>query len=294
LGYNRGFPILKSGLDPLIAPKKLMITAKSPASARQAMFRHSFLFLLVAGFLFLAPDLFGQEDGAADPDTQSFLDLLLLGGWAMIFLALCSLGVVFLVVYNFIQLSKSRFSPTEIEGPLMENMQNCMVRSAIEVASTSPTYLGRMMAYSLPAIDATKQENLGRDAVEDKMADFTIKENRPFMNWITYLSIIAQVAPMLGLLGTVSGMIGAFDVLRTTGGTDPQQLSGDISEALITTATGLTIAIPALGFFFFFRNRLSGLVSDCHNSGEEMLDATIAAIHGDQALAKVPEGLSLQ
>ena len=126
------------------------------------------------------------------------------------------------------------------------------------------------------------------------MADFTIKENRPYMNWITYLSIIAQVAPMLGLLGTVSGMIGAFDVLSATGGTDPQKLSGDISEALITTASGLAIAIPSLAFFFYFRNKLSGLVADCHSSGEEMLDVAIASIHGDQLMANVPEGLSVQ
>ena len=248
----------------------------------------------MAGFVLLAPEVFGQEAGSPEPEKQSFFDLIVLGGWAMIPLGLCSIGLVFLVVYNFIMLTKARFSPTELEAPLLENMQNCMVRSAIEVASTSPSFLGRMLAYSLPAIDATKHEDLGREAVEDRMADFTIKENRPFMNWITYLSIIAQVAPMLGLLGTVSGMIGAFDVLRTTGGTDPQQLSGDISEALITTAAGLGIAIPALAFFFFFRNRLTGLVADCHSSAEEMLDAAIMSVHGEQAMAKVPEGLSLQ
>lgn len=248
---------------------------------------------LLAGFVFLAPPLFAQEGGEA-PASQSFLDLLLQGGWAMIPLGICSIAVVFLAVFNFIQLSRARFCPPELEASLMENMRNCTVRSAIEVASTSPTFLGRMMAYSLPAIDATKHEDLGRDAVEDKMADFTIKENRPYMNWITYLSIVAQVAPMLGLLGTVSGMIGAFDVLSTTGGTDPQKLSGDISEALITTATGLALAIPALAFYFFFRNKLSALVADCHSSGEEMLDVAIASIHGDQLLAKVPEGLSVQ
>jgi len=212
----------------------------------------------------------------------------------MIPLVLCSIAIVFLVVFNFIQLTKSKFCPADLEASLMDNMRNCMVRSAIEVSSTSPTFLGRMMAYSLPVIDATKEEDLGRDAVEDRMADFTIKENRPYMNWITYLSIIAQVAPMLGLLGTVSGMIGAFDVLSATGGTDPQKLSGDISEALITTASGLAIAIPSLAFFFYFRNKLSGLVADCHSSGEEMLDVAIASIHGDQLMANVPEGLSVQ
>ena len=272
-----------------------MTSILTSASPRAIDLRPWLKLFLVVTFLTLAPDLFAQEEPAADaPDDQTFLDLLLLGGWAMIFLALCSIGLVFLIVYNFIQLTKARFTPPDLEAALMENMQNCMVRSAIEVSSTSPSYLGRMMHYSLPAIDGENQNNLGRDAVEDRMADFTIKENRPFMNWISYLSIIAQVAPMLGLLGTVSGMIGAFDVLRTSGGTNPQLLAGDISEALITTATGLAIAIPSLGAFFFFRNRLAGLVAQSHDSAEEMLDAAVSAIHGEQALAKVPEGLSLQ
>ncbi|MCB1095756.1 MAG: MotA/TolQ/ExbB proton channel family protein [Verrucomicrobiae bacterium] len=248
------------------------------------------------GAVLFAPQLWAQDEatGEVAKSSQSFLDLLLQGGWAMIPLALCSIAIVFLAVFNFIQLTKSKFCPADLEASLMDNMRNCMVRSAIEVASTSPTFLGRMMAYSLPAIDATKTDDLGREAVEDKMADFTMKENRPYMNWITYLSIIAQVAPMLGLLGTVSGMIRAFGVLATTGGTDPQKLSGSISEALITTATGLAIAIPALALFFFFRNKLTALVADAHSSGEEMLDVAVASVHGDQLMAKVPEGLSVQ
>ncbi|MGK0186609.1 MAG: biopolymer transport protein ExbB [Verrucomicrobiales bacterium] len=250
---------------------------------------------VLSATVFLVPDLLAQEEGAeAAKKSQTFLDLLLQGGWAMIPLGLCSIAIVFLAVFNFIQLTKSKFCPADLEASLMENMRNCMVRSAIEVSSTSPSFLGRMMAYSLPAIDATKEDDLGRDAVEDRMADFTMKENRPYMNWITYLSIIAQVAPMLGLLGTVSGMIRAFGVLSDTGGTDPQKLSGSISEALITTASGLAIAIPALALFFYFRNKLTGLVAECHGSGEEMLDTAIASVHGDQLMAKVPEGLSVQ
>ena len=247
------------------------------------------------GSVLFAPALLAQDAATeeAAESSQSFLDLLVLGGWAMIPLGLCSIALVFLAVFNFIQLTKSKFCPGELEASLMDSMRNCMVRSTIEVASTSPTYLGRMMAYSLPAIDATKTDDLGRTSVEDKMADFTMKENRSYMNSITYLSIIAQVAPMLGLLGTVSGMISAFGVLASTGGTDPQKLSGSISEALITTAAGLAIAIPALALYFFFRNKLSSLVSDCHSSGEEMMDVAVASVHGDELLAKVPEGLSV-
>lgn len=76
------------------------------------------------------------------------------------------------------------------------------------------------------------------------------------LRWIQYLNVIATIAPMVGLLGTVSGMIGAFQTIATGGMGKPELLAGDIGEALITTATGLTIGIPAMVFFFILRNRL--------------------------------------
>lgn len=74
--------------------------------------------------------------------------------------------------------------------------------------------------------------------------------------WIQYLNVVATIAPMVGLLGTVSGMIGAFQTIASGGMGKPEKLAGDIGEALITTATGLTIGIPAMILFFVLRNRL--------------------------------------
>ncbi len=249
-------------------------------------------FALSAAFL---PELMAQEaaaDAAADgAGDQSLGDLLLEGGWAMIPLGLCSLAVITLYVYNFIQLSRSKFAPVDLQAALMEQMQACRVRSAIEIASTSPTFLGRMLAHSLPFVDATDPDTLGREKVEEAMADFTIKENRNHMGWIGYFSILGQAAPMLGLLGTVSGMIGAFGTLRTTGGADPSQLAGDISEALVTTATGLVVALPAVFGYFIFKGKLNKLVAEAHGAATDMIDASVLAVNADQHMAKVPEGL---
>src|SRR5690606_41761576 len=66
----------------------------------------------------------------------------------------------------------------DLKMALMDHMTNCRVRSAIELAASHPSYLGRMMAYSLPNIDATRPEDLGRDQIEDAIADFSINENR--------------------------------------------------------------------------------------------------------------------
>jgi biopolymer transport protein ExbB len=249
----------------------------------------------VAFGLILAPGLPAQDTAVAPVRGEdiSLGDLIKEGGWAMWPLGLCSMAVVMLYVYNGMQLTRAKFAPLDLQAAVMEQMQACRVRSAIDISATSPTYLGRMLAHSLPFVDATEPETLGRDHVEDAMADFTVRENRIYMTWIGYFSIVAQVAPMLGLLGTVSGMIGAFNKLRATGGSNPELLAGDISEALVTTAAGLIIAIPAIFGYFFFKNKLNRLVSECHGAEEDMLQASVMAVNADQHMAKVPEGLQV-
>ena len=204
---------------------------------------------------------------------------------------LSSLIMIGLYVFNFINLSKAKFCPDPLRLTLYEHMQACRVRSAIEVASTSPSFLGRMLTQALPHVDATDPETLGRDGVEDAVAEFTVKENRPYMTTLGYFAILGQAAPMLGLLGTVAGMIGAFSTLKTQKGADPSALAGDISTALFTTAGGLIIAIPSIFGYFFFRNKLNSMVALCHSTTADMMDAAINTVNADQQLAKVPEGL---
>ena len=244
--------------------------------------------------VFLVPDLFAQDAEEPEPTGQkaTAISYITNAGIWMVPLGLCSMAMIALVVYNFMQLTQAKFAPVELKMALLDHMQNCRVRSAIEVSSTSPTYLGRMSAVSLPHVDATEPDTLGREAVEDAMAEFTIRENAGHMTWISYLGLLGQIAPMLGLLGTVVGMLGAFSTLSVQASADPSQLAGDIGVAMVTTASGLIIAIPSVFFFFFFKNRLNKLVSDSHLCESDMLDASIAAVNADQQMAKVPEGLA--
>ncbi len=271
------------------------------SSLSRPLFSHRLLtiVLLLSGvflvLLYTAPEVLAQAEGADDGgDEQENVTLLsnikAAGGW-MVPLILASVAMVALIVYNFIQLTKSKFNPDDLKFALLDHMANCRVRSAIEVASTSPTYLGRLVAHSLPHVDATDPDTLGREEVENQMADFTMRENRSNLTWIGYLGIIGQIAPMLGLLGTVVGMMGAFNTLASTGNADPGVLAGDIGLAMVTTAAGLIIAIPSIFFFFFLRNRFNGLVAGCLQDANEMIDASVAAVNADQHMAKVPEGL---
>jgi len=267
---------------------------KSPLNHKQSLQGRQFYifaaFLVVLTFLFYsAPELLAQD---ADDTVakKTMLDNVTDAGIWMLPLLLASVAMVALIVYNFIQLTESKFNPPDLKASLHDHMANCRVRSAIEVASTSPTYLGMMVAAALPNVDATDADSLGREDVEDAIAEFTVKQNRGHLTWIGYLGIIGQIAPMLGLLGTVVGMMGAFNTLASQGQADPSVLAGDIGLAMVTTASGLIIAIPSIFFFFFLRNKLNGLVASCHNDLSEMLDASYQSVNADQAMAKVPEG----
>jgi biopolymer transport protein ExbB len=271
---------------------KSPLNHKQPLQSRQ-FYMFAAVFAVLTFLFYSAPELLAQ-DADADADEpaakKNMLDNVMEAGLWMVPLLAASVAMVALVVYNFIQLTESKFNPPDLKVSLLDHMANCRVRSAIEVASTSPTYLGLMVAAALPNVDATDSESLGREDVEDAIAEFTVKQNRNHLTWIGYLGVIGQIAPMLGLLGTVVGMMGAFNTLAAEGQADPSTLAGDIGLAMVTTASGLIIAIPSIFFYFLLRNKLNGLVSNCHDDLSEMLDASHQAVNADQAMAKVPEG----
>lgn len=245
----------------------------------------------IALALLTAPQIFAQEGTVA---KKSILDRWVIdGGPTMIFIGVAVLAFIALAVYNFMNLTKAKFCPADLQVVLMDHMVNCRVRSAIELAATHPSYLGRLVAYAFPNIDATQPENLGRDQVEDAIADFINNESRKSMQWINYISLVAQASPMLGLLGTVMGMVSAFATLQTSGGADPSALAGDISVALLTTLWGLLNAIPCIICFVVLKNMYNGLVSETVHATEEMLNAAIATVNADQLYAKIPEGIAV-
>ena len=263
-------------------PNHLSMKLTLNKSAKAAPISALIIFLSSASSLFAA----GERESLL---TTYVVD----GGWPMILIGLLILALIALCVFNYINLSKAKFCPENLKAALMDHMSNCRIRSAIEVGASHPSYLGRMMAYALPNVDARRIEDLGRDYVEDAIADFTINENRKSMTLINYISLIAQSAPMVGLFGTVLGMVGAFATLAgAEGGADPSDLAGNISVALLTTLWGLVTAIPALVAYFFFKNKLNNLVAECQHAAEELLNASIQKVNGDAHLTKIPEGVA--
>lgn len=245
--------------------------------------------------LTIAPLLAQEAAEAVSGPKKSLLDKFLIDGGVLtlVIVVFGMLSVFGLIIFNSINLTKGKFCPDDLKAALYDHMLNCRVRSAIELSASHPSYLGRMLAYSLPNIDATQPESLGREKVEDAMADFSVNEGRKQMVWINLIALVAQAAPMLGLFGTVVGMVETFATLAEANKADAAKLAENISVALLTTLWGLVIALLAVGAYFLFKNRYNSLVAACNESAEELLNASIQTVNGDAQLAKIPEGLAV-
>lgn len=97
------------------------------------------------------------------------------------------------------------------------------------------------------------------------------QEETRYMLWVNYLNVFATLAPMIGLLGTVVGMIESFQQLEQAN-SEPSQLAGGIRKAMVTTAGGLLVGIPSMFFYFFFRDRLTAIISSIQKQTSFLID----------------------
>ncbi len=254
----------------------------------------------VLSFSLCVPEAWSQDPAteaglAADEapkEKTTLMEMIIDAGIFMVPIGILSVWAIAMSVFLSLQLNKAKFIPRRLRQELMDLMSEVRVRSAIDTASQDPSFLGRMATTAYVHVDATDPETLGRSKVEDAMADFVARESLGMSVLIGYISIIAQTATMVGLFGTVAGMVLAFDTMGLSGGSDPGALAGNISMALITTAGGLVVAIPSIILFYTFKNRYNKLISDAQQAVIEGLEAAVATVNADQALAKVPEGIA--
>ena len=219
----------------------------------------------------LLPCLALAQDAAASAipaeGNLNLWGLIQQGGWAMYPLGTCSLIMFFLIFYAWKETHPHKFftdaqiyaATTAWESGAHEQGQGHL--------EGSHNLLARALA---PAL---KKLSKGREKTENLFIENLEAEENTVSQWVTYLNVIASVAPMIGLLGTVSGMISAFQTIGRGGMGRPELLAGDIGEALITTATGLVVGIPAMIAFFILRNRLNSAMIATAQAGSELIEA---------------------
>lgn len=197
------------------------------------------------------------EEAADAPKATSFIDLFRAGGPMMYPLVVLSMLGVGLVVFNLLNLRTRSFYAPQALGDIREALENLDIERAKEVCENNPSIVTNIVGSGLDRIGDT----ISLEAVEKAMEEASSEELASPFIYVNYLSIVGSVSPMVGMLGTVTGMIAGFRALMEMGMGDPGALAGSISEALITTASGLIIAIPAMIFYFYFKSRYGILVS---------------------------------
>lgn len=163
----------------------------------------------------------------------------------------CSALIVYLVIDLYLKSSAKQFVP-----PADLDILRTYFRAGDYHGAYAWTAANKG---SVPSVvhAGIKHSTGGKTAAEDAMGAAIIGENSKFQNKIAYLSVIGVIAPMVGLTGTVVGMIQAFAAMGQAGAADPSKLSGAIGHVLHATASGLAVAIPAFVFYYLLRNRVS-------------------------------------
>jgi biopolymer transport protein ExbB len=194
------------------------------------------------------------------------LEIILAGGWLMAPILLCSTLSVAIIIERFWTLRRRKVTP---EG-LGATVEEWTARDELDeghlqqLRSESP--LGRIYASALN--NRKRSREIIKEAVEDT-GRHVVHELERFLNT---LGTIAGISPLLGLLGTVIGMIKVFSAIMISGVGDANVLAGGISEALITTAAGLTVAIPSYFFYRFFRGMVAEYVISMEEKAISLID----------------------
>jgi len=202
-------------------------------------------------------------------------ELVQAGGWLMIPILLCSVISLAIISERLWTLRKKKVIPAKLVSGIWVLLKNdALTQKHIdEIENGSP--LGRVLAAGL--INRHLSRDLIRESIEES-GRFVVHEMERFLNT---LGTISTIAPLLGLLGTVIGMIKVFTAITTVGVGDPTQLAGGISEALITTAAGLTVAIPSLIFYRHLKRKIDELVVAMEQEAMKLVEF----LHGDRKKA---------
>ena len=226
---------------------------------------------------------FAQEDAEVAPDdaadtevapelpgtaTESYLVWYLKALGPIFAPAFFILSVIFvtLVVLNWMAITRNSIMPQTMIDQFIAKLEEKNFQEAYEVAKANDSPQGKILAAGL-----AKMGN-GYEAAQQAMSDVAEEEITRLEQRLGYVSVISGLAPMLGLLGTVYGMVASFNVIaRSASAPQANELAGGISTALITTEVGLFIAIPAVIFFEYLRNKLALLVLEMNVQTENLM-----------------------
>lgn len=193
-------------------------------------------------------------------------DLMYAGGWLMVPILACSILATAVVIERAWMLRRARIMPPNLVARIWAWHRDGELDEARIAAIRAGSPLGRLLAAGL--INRNHSREIMKEAIEETGRQVVAELER----FLSMLGTIASVAPLLGLLGTVLGMIDVFAVIMEGGVGNAPMLAGGISKALITTAAGLSVAIPALLFHRYFDNRVARITLDMEEQALRLVE----------------------
>jgi biopolymer transport protein ExbB len=193
---------------------------------------------------------------------------------------LCSVGAAAIVLERLWSLQQDRVLPRELTDKVWKLVETGQLTDKHVEALGQNSPLGRVLAAGL------QNRHRGREIIKESIEDTGRHVAHDLERFLNILATIAAVSPLLGLLGTVTGIIAAFNAIVAQGVGDPRVLSGGIGEALITTAAGLIVAIPALMGYRYLRGRIDALVIDMEKEALRLVQYLDAVRGEDPVLAR--------
>ncbi len=197
------------------------------------------------------------------------VDLFIKGGpfmWPLLFALVIGIAVIFERLWT---LSRASINTKRFMGEVQDALENQGVESAVNVCANTRGPIASIFHAGLLRLDR------GIENVEKAIEGAGSIEMAFLERGMIWLATIANIAPLLGFLGTVSGMIKAFEAIALAGDVEPSLVASGISEALITTAAGLTIAIPIQAFHNYFVSRIEKIVIDMEESSSALVDTLV-------------------
>ena len=195
------------------------------------------------------------------------LELVKSGGWLMVPIVLCSVAAMAIIVERLWSLQRERIVPDGLAVRAWEWARAGDLSEDRIQALRAGSPLGRILAAVLAS------RHLDRELMKEYIEEIGRHVAHELERYLNALGTIAAISPLLGLLGTVIGMIKVFAVITAQGVGEPRVLAGGISEALITTAAGLTVAIPSLLFYRILRGRVDAMVMTMEQEALKLVGA---------------------
>jgi biopolymer transport protein ExbB len=193
-------------------------------------------------------------------------------GWPIGLLLLASIIALALILERLIALRRNKILPPNLLAEVIELYRSRQVTPKVIAKLEENSPLGRVLAAGL------RNERASREIMKESIEEAGRGVAHELERFLSAIGTIASTAPLMGLFGTVIGMIEIFGAQAPTGGTNPQELAHGISTALYNTAFGLVIAIPSLIFYRYFRNKVDGVVVEMEQQAVRFVDT----VHGDR------------